>query len=147
MLISFDKDMELGNELIDAQHHMLIMLLKKLDIALKQNLPHKVIMGILLEIKKFTEFHFLCEENLMYELKYPEVVRHEKIHSGLLFQFEVIIAKVNQKQMFADETLDMLYRWVTAHAMHEDGKIVDHIKRNGFLTVGEAQHGLYLGDT
>ena len=147
MLISFDKGMELGNELIDAQHRMLIMLLKKLDIALKQQLPHKMIMGILLEIKKFTEFHFLCEENLMYELKYPEAVKHERIHSGLLFQLELIIAKVNQKQMFADETLDMLYKWIVIHAMHEDAKIVDHIKSCGFLPVGGEQHGLYQSDT
>ena len=145
MLITFDKDMELDNELIDAQHRMLIMLLKKLDVALKRQLSHKVIMGILQEIKKFTEFHFLSEENLMYELKFPEVTKHERIHSGLLFQLDVIIAKVNRKQMFADETLDMLYKWVTAHAMHEDAKIVDYIKRQGFLPVGEKQHGLYSG--
>lgn len=144
MLILFDKDIELGNELIDTQHRMLIMLLKKLDIALKRQLSHKVIMGILLEIKKFTEFHFLCEENMMYELKYPEVTKHEKIHSGLLFQLDIIIAKVNRKQMFADETLDMLYKWVTAHAMHDDARIVDHIKNHGFLPVAEEKHGLYL---
>lgn len=144
MLISWDDNLELGNVLIDTQHRMLVLLLRKLDIALKQKLPHKAIIGITLEIKKFTQFHFLSEENLMHELKYPDVENHENIHSGLLFHLDVIIAKVNRKQEFPDELLDMLLKWVTSHVVHEDMKIVSYIKESRFRPIAEEEYGLYL---
>ena len=59
MLISWKKELEIGNEMIDTQHRMLVLLLKKLNISIKRNMDRKIVMGILLEIKKFTEFHFL----------------------------------------------------------------------------------------
>lgn len=143
MIISWDESLALGNALIDTQHRMLVLLFKKLDIAIKQQLPHKVIMGITLEIKKFAEFHFLSEENLMNELKYPDVTNHEGIHSRLLSQLNVIIAKVNRKEHFPDEMLDMMHAWLTTHALHEDMKIVDHIRKSQFRPIAEEQYGLY----
>lgn len=100
MLIGWKNELEIGNEMIDTQHRMLVLLLRKLDIAVKSSLNHRIIMGVMLEIRKFTEFHFLSEENLMAELRYPGLRDHEKIHSELLSQFNVFIAKTNRPRSF-----------------------------------------------
>ncbi len=56
--IVWQKELEIGNEMIDTQHRMLVLLLRKLEIAFDQQLPHTIIVGICLEIKKFTTFTF-----------------------------------------------------------------------------------------
>jgi hemerythrin-like metal-binding protein len=144
MLIGWKSELELGNEMIDTQHRMLVLLLRKLDIAVKSNLPHKAIMGIMLEIRKFTEFHFLSEENLMSELHYPGLLSHEKIHSDLLSQFNVFIAKINRRQEFPEDILAVIHKWVANHVVDEDLKIAEYVRGSEFRPIAEECYGLYL---
>lgn len=144
MLISWKKELEIGNELIDSQHRMLVMLLRKLDMAFKNQMEHKVIMGVLLEIKLFTEFHFLSEENLMAELGYPELREHEKIHSELLSQVNVYIAKINRKQAFPDDVLATLHSWFANHVVNEDLKLAEYVRNSTMRPIAEEFYGLYL---
>ena len=67
MYIHWDKKLELGNDLIDTQHRMLILLCRKLDIAIKSNVDKKGILRVMLEVKKFSEFH-LPENTIMLNL-------------------------------------------------------------------------------
>lgn len=144
MLISWKKELEIGNEMIDTQHRMLVLLLKKLDLSIKRNMDRKIVMGILLEIKKFTEFHFLSEENLMSELKYPALKEHELIHSQLLSQLNVFIAKINRNQELPEDILDTIHSWVANHVVSEDLKIAQHLKKSEFRPIAEECYGLYL---
>lgn len=144
MQIAWKKELELGNEMIDTQHRMLVLLLKKLDIALSNRLDQKVVMGILLEIKKFTEFHFLSEENLMAELHYPGLLEHERIHSELLAQLNVFIAQINRNQEAPQTILPQIVTWVANHVVSEDLKIAEYVKRSSFRPIAEESYALYL---
>jgi hemerythrin len=144
MLIGWKEELEIGNEMIDTQHRMLVLVLvlRKLDIAIKSSLEHKIIMGILLEIRRFTEFHFLSEENLMSELRYPDLLDHEKIHSNLLSQFNVFIAKINRKEEFAENILPVIH--AASHVANEDLKIARYVGNSEFRPIAEECYGLYL---
>lgn len=144
MLFSWNKDLEIGNEMIDTQHRMLMLLLRKLHIAITHHLDHKFIMGIFLEIKKFTEFHFLSEENLMHELRYPGLEEHEKTHSELLSQLSLFIAKINRHQELPEDTLDVIHTWFANHVVSQDLKIANHLKKSEFRPLAEECYGLYL---
>lgn len=84
MYIHWEKELELGNDLIDTQHRILVLLCRKLDIAIKTQQSEQTVRWIMQELKKFTEFHFVSEENLMYEIGYPGVSDHALIHTELL---------------------------------------------------------------
>ena len=86
MYIHWEKELELGNDLIDTQHRILVLLCRKLDIAIKSNESEQTLRWVMLELRKFTEFHFISEENLMHEIGYPGVDEHSLIHSDLLAQ-------------------------------------------------------------
>jgi hemerythrin-like metal-binding protein len=144
MQINWSKELEIGNEMIDTQHRMLVLLLKKLDIALSSRMDPKIVMGILLEIKKFTEFHFLSEENLMAELRYPGLEAHEKIHSELLAQLNVFIAKINRQQEKPQDILPQIVTWVAHHVASEDIKIAEYVRKSAFRPVAEESYALYL---
>jgi len=144
MQIAWKKELEIGNEMIDTQHRMLVLLLKKLDLAITNRMGEKVVMGILLEIKKFTEFHFLSEENLMSELRYPGLADHERIHSELLGQLNVFIAKINRKQETPEDILPQIVTWVANHVVSEDLKIAEYVKNSTYRPIAEDSYGLYL---
>ncbi|MDD2699812.1 MAG: bacteriohemerythrin [Sideroxydans sp.] len=144
MQIAWTKELEIGNELIDTQHRMLVLLLKKLDIALKSRLGKKVVMGILLEFKKFTEFHFLSEENLMAELRFPGLVEHELVHSNLLCQLNLFIAKINREQEDPEEILQQLVFWVVNHVLSHDMKIAEYLKSSTYRPIAEESYALYI---
>jgi hemerythrin len=101
-------------------------------------------MGIMLEIKKFTEFHFLSEENLMAELHYPGLADHERIHSELLAVLNVFIAKINRKQETPEEILPQIVTWVTNHVVSEDLKIAEYVKSSSFRPIAEECYALYF---
>ena len=144
MQIAWKKELEIGNEMIDTQHRMLVLLLKKLDLALTSRMDQKVVMGIMLEIKKFTEFHFLSEENLMAELRYPGLEDHERIHSELLGVLNVFIAKINRQQEAPEDILPQIVSWVTNHVISEDLKIAEYLKSASYRPIAEESYALYL---
>ncbi|GAB5606121.1 bacteriohemerythrin [Sideroxyarcus sp. TK5] len=144
MQIAWKKELEIGNEMIDTQHRMLVLLLKKLDLAITSRMGEKVVMGVLLEVKKFTEFHFLSEENLMAELRYPGLADHERIHSELLGQLNVFIAKINRKQETPEDILPQIVTWVANHVVSEDLKIAEYVKSSSYRPIAEDCYALYL---
>ena len=76
MYIQWKKEYETGNPLIDAEHRLLVMLFRKLDVAIKTHAPDAIVSRIVLEVSQFVKFHFISEENIMYETKYPSIEGH-----------------------------------------------------------------------
>jgi len=144
MYIKWKKELDLGNDLIDTQHRMLVLLCRKLDIAIKTHEPETTLRSIILELKKFAEFHFLSEENLMHEIDYPETDAHAIIHTGLLRQIDSMLIKINLHRESADELLFFLKEWVANHILHEDSKIAEYITNSHKRPIGESLYSEYL---
>ncbi|MBY0577549.1 MAG: hemerythrin family protein [Burkholderiales bacterium] len=144
MHIYWDKQFEIGNTLIDTEHRMLIMLFRKLDIAIKTRQPHKTILRIIVEAKKFAEFHFISEENLMYELNYPELAKHEVMHSQLLAQLEILISRISHKREFPDDLLFFMNKWLVTHIGKEDSKIALYAMNSEQRPIGEEMYSQFL---
>ncbi|NDU87166.1 MAG: hemerythrin family protein, partial [Ferrovum sp.] len=103
------------------------------------------LLRILLEVKKFSEFHFISEENLMHEIHYPGTEAHELIHSELLSQLEVMIGRVSKKKEFPDDLLYFLNQWILGHIAHEDQHIADYARFSQNRPVAENIYPEYLG--
>ncbi|GAB4118757.1 MAG: hypothetical protein Fur0026_08270 [Sideroxydans sp.] len=126
MYVHWEKELELGNDLIDTQHRMLVLLCRKLDIAIKSQAPEQTLRFVMLELRKFTEFHFVSEENLMHEIGYPGVDEHSLIHSDLLAQLDMAIAKIAHHKEFPEDLLFFLNKWLIQHVVREDLKIAEY---------------------
>jgi hemerythrin len=140
----WSQEMAVGNELIDTQHRMLVLLLRKLELAFQNKLEHKIIVGLCLEIKKFTDFHFLSEENVMREIGYPGFDRHAQNHSHLLFELDVWVKKVNQGSESPSALLRAVSIWMLGHVANDDIRIAEYIKAAGSRALAEQEYGLYL---
>ena len=144
MFIYWDKKLEIGNQLVDTEHRMLIMLFRKLDIAIKTGQSENAIRHVIVEVKKFAEFHFASEENLMREVGYPELSRHEAIHSHLLQQLEVLISRMSRRREFPEDLLFFLSNWTIRHIGLEDQKIADYVRESEARPIAEAIYSHFL---
>ena len=144
MYIHWGDSLELHNELIDTQHRMLVLLCRKLDIAIKSKVPDQRIRWIVLELKKFAEFHFLSEENLMHEVDYPDVDNHALLHTDLLMQLDMMIAKISHHKEFPDDLLHFLNKWLVQHVATEDLKIAEYLRQSAKRPLGEGLYHEYL---
>ena len=144
MYIRWEPGLELDNDLIDIQHRILVMLCRKLDVAIKTKEAEPTILRVILELRKFTEFHFISEENLMSEIGYPGLQDHAAIHTELLAKLDVALAQINQREEFPDDLLYFLNQWVTEHVATEDLKIADFARNSRKRPIGEDLYREYL---
>lgn len=126
----WDEKFEIGNELIDSQHKIFLMLLNKLAITAREPHSKEYLFRVLHELQKYAEFHFLSEENLMIESNYPGLHPHERIHSKILVELEILIDHVVQGRAHANEVVTFVKEWVFNHIANEDTKIAMHIHKH-----------------
>ncbi len=144
MYIHWDDELELGNPLIDTQHRILVLLCRKLDIAIKTREDEQTQFRVILELKKFTEFHFISEENLMREIGFPLLEQHAQIHTGLLLQLDHALANIHHHREFPDDLLFFLNKWLMFHVTHDDLKIAEYMKSGAKRPIGESLYDDYL---
>jgi hemerythrin-like metal-binding protein len=144
MYIHWESGLELNNDLIDTQHRILVLLCRKLDIAIKTKESAQSIRWILIELKKFTEFHFVSEENLMHEIGYPDVDNHALIHADLLMQLDMGLARISHHKEFPEDLLYFLNKWLVKHVVKEDLKIAEFVLNSKKRPIGEELYELFL---
>lgn len=145
MFVQWKPELELGNSLIDTQHRMLMLLCRKLDIAIKTRQSEQTIQRVMLELKKFTEFHFISEQNLMHEIGYPDVVAHTQIHTTLLIDLQVELSRIRHRAEFPEDLLYTVYNWFSNHVVNEDLKIAEFFKNSSDRPIGENLYAQFLG--
>jgi hemerythrin-like metal-binding protein len=126
MYIQWKKSLELNNDLIDTQHRIEVFLCRKLDIAIKSRRPDQIVRWQMRELRLFTEFHFISEENFMNEIGYPGARVHAMIHTDLLMQLDMMLAKIAHHREFPEDMLYFLNKWLAQHIVKEDLKIVSY---------------------
>ncbi len=144
MYIHWEKKYETGQPLIDAEHRLLVMLFRKLDVAIKTKESETSINRIVTEVAKFVEFHFVSEENLMYETGYPGIEGHKELHKKLLKELNDTIRKLNRRQEFPDDILYFLSDWLYNHIAHHDQLLAKHVEETITRPVAEMIYPEYL---
>ncbi len=135
----------MSNALIDTQHRMQMLLCRKLEIAIKTAQPEQTIQRVILELKKFAEFHFISEQNLMHEIGYPQVAEHAQIHNTLLIDLQVELSKIRYHSAFPDDLMAPVYAWFNNHVVEEDLKVAEFAKTSAQRPIGEELYPQYLG--
>lgn len=143
MYIRWSDELAIGNALIDTQHRMLMLLCRKLDIAIKTQQSSQAIQRVMLEVKKFAEFHFVSEQNLMHEIGYPQVHAHSQLHMNLLVELQMELSKIQHRTEFPEDLLYSLNQWLTSHIQEEDIKIADYLRNCPARPIGDTLYSEY----
>lgn len=144
MYIQWKKSYETGHPLIDAEHRLLVMLFRKLDVAIKTREAETTVSRIVQEVKQYVKFHFTSEENLMYETNYPGIEGHIAIHTHLLVELNNMMSKLTLHEEFPEDVLDFLSDWLTNHIAHHDQLLAKHVGSATDRPVAELIYPEYL---
>jgi len=124
----WEKRYEIGHSRIDFEHQIFVDLIQKIAHEVKLGTNKKYMERLLYEIRKYTEFHFISEENIMYSINYPEYETHKKLHEGLLETFSQQLMGIELNEQTIDTFLDFLGGWFVNHTLNEDKKIANFVK-------------------
>ena len=144
MFIRWTPTLETGEPLIDAQHRMLVLLFRKLDVAIKMPASDQAINATISEIRRFVEFHFVSEENLMRETGFPGLEEHQAQHVKLLAQLKRLLLNVVTGTEFPEDLLYFLNDWLVQHIGSEDQRVAGHIKRSSSRPIAEVIYPEFL---
>ena len=110
-------------EYVDLQHRYFLDLINRIrknfnetnDVAYKGKL--------IIELKKYADFHFTSEENIATSCNLPGVSNHHQRHSEILEEFNHRAEDLNKGLTTVDEFLGFLTDWFVGHTIYEDQKL------------------------
>ncbi len=74
--------------------------------------------------------HFDTEENIMIQVKYPEIEEHKKVHADLVEQIKIKAGKLRVELLFDSlEVFAFLRAWLNDHLLEEDSKLAEYLHK------------------
>ena len=125
MAIEWHDSYRLGDSEIDAQHHMLFVLVNALFSASEKSGLTEAFANLL----RHTQEHFAHEEKSMLQMGYPGMKAHVEQHNTLMSKL------ANVSEIIADYSTDManlesfLSAWLFNHIETMDAQLVSYIRR------------------
>ncbi|MDR1971348.1 MAG: hemerythrin family protein [Treponema sp.] len=133
-MYTWDKDLEVGNQLIDTQHKQLIDALNAFLKASSEKKSNEELKKSLDFLNDYTIKHFYEEEQLQKKYEYPDYENHRKLHEALkkvVRDLQVqLIMKGPSESLFNDVKVKV-GDWLIAHIKSQDTRIGAHLKSKG----------------
>lgn len=125
--IVWDQKFAVGHERIDHEHQVFLDLIKNASLAGEEETPKEKVVRLLNEVRKYAEFHFYSEENVMLDLAYPDYEEHKREHQALLAVLEDRVHDYKNDRVELDEIVEFLFDWFALHTTGTDKKLTRHI--------------------
>lgn len=130
--MEWNKSLETGIELIDAQHEELISRIDKLELGLYKGRATPELARLLEYMESYVTEHFETEEKLMLEVNYPGYAQH--VHEHNLFRETMIniIESCKEKGLDSYLAIDVdrqMRKWFENHILKTDMAYVPYLKK------------------
>ena len=137
--ITFEKDLILGSEQIDEQHHALFRLTHAVNQLLDTTPSREEIEVRALELEAYVKEHLGFEEALLSKNGYGNFPSHKKLHDDFAQTANKMRIKMSDPstsnfQQAARELFEILLNWLVTHIMIEDRAAKDYM--------GPGEHGI-----
>ena len=123
MEFEWQLDFETGNEYVDLQHRYFVDLINRVGTNFKNTDDVAYKEKLIIELRKYADFHFTSEENIATSCNLPGVSSHHQRHVELLEEFHHHAEDLNKGSKTADEFLEFLTDWLIGHTIYEDKKL------------------------
>lgn len=131
-LLTWDRSITTGLNVIDQQHKQLVDLINDLHRAMKQGSSVTEAGRILDRLISYTASHFATEEKLFQQHNYPEFSRHKKQHDKLVEQVVDFQKEFNNgNAVLSAELMNFLREWLVGHIKKADMEYVPFLKKCG----------------
>jgi len=119
-----DHVLSVGIDEIDDDHRILVDLFNILNHSVKDGDAPDYLEAVLEELINCTVWHFSHEERLMLKYDYVGMAGHKTEHQELIESAKELQQKILEADKpVADEELEFLERWLTAHILTADMRL------------------------
>lgn len=112
-----------GNIEVDLQHQYFIQLVHRLNDELNNTTDKDYHNKLLWELKKYVDFHFQSEENILQRIGVKNLERLSDSHSNLSTDLAVNIQSAMMGMTTPEEIVSFLAHWFINHTVYEDREI------------------------
>jgi hemerythrin len=127
-MLQWSDSYSMGHERIDFEHRIFLGLLNEYQTARRDGGAKEGLLRILNEIASYARFHFLSEENLMEDIRYPQLDEHKHLHKTLIEALGNMRLGLEYDLMTAARIEQSLLDCFSQHFIVEDGKIGRYVK-------------------
>lgn len=130
-LTEWDNRYELGIQKIDDHHRVLVELLNKTYDMVLYSTSKNEIQTILLELTKYTDYHFDTEEQMMKEAGFTGLKTHITKHRTFKKQIDVLIQnQLSESPYINSDIVLFLWDWLQKHILKYDKKLITFLLQN-----------------
>ena len=122
-LIAWNDDYSIGVPQIDEHHQHLFFLANRFyDIFVKEA-PSQDLNPLFEDLIDYIIYHFVAEEQLMQEHRFPHYEMHKKEHENLSQRLVELDKQYSvDKKHLLIETVVFLYNWLASHIVQSDAE-------------------------
>ncbi len=121
-IIEWNENLEVGHFEIDSQHRLFVGIINRITEKVDAGTEKEMVESLLVELLKYTEFHFCSEENFMIEHKYPELLAHKREHEDVLATLRNRVFSLKYDYIDFDQLRKFLVDWFALHTSITDAK-------------------------
>jgi hemerythrin-like metal-binding protein len=119
--LTWRKQYESGNAVIDGQHQLLFNVSTALLNAILESRPSSEITVLLDLLLKDVGHHLLTEEKVLADLHHPISIEHKTVHDHLLGRLKSIVGKYRSGTLLFGELIEFVtYDFIAQHIVTED---------------------------
>ena len=130
--IEWNDGLSVGIPEIDADHKRFILLVSELNQSIVEGMDVDDIVKRLLLIIDDAVQHFVHEERLFKEWKYPDVDDHARKHAGIIKMLQTVMGTVDARTLLPEwiEIGLAIKETLTAHILTSDMKYAEFYRKN-----------------
>ena len=125
--VAWNKKFEVGHERIDFEHKIFLNLIRDASRLPEVGVSRERVIRHLDEIVKYAVFHFTSEENIMFDVSYPDIENHKHEHARLIALFDERTHQYREGQIGLDEVVAFLFEWFALHTTQVDTRLAGFI--------------------
>lgn len=131
-IITWNNEMSVGVEVLDAQHRKIIWLINNVHEAMISGKEKAFLAEIFDELVLYTGYHFGAEEKFFQQFGYAATDSHVQDHVALTRKVVALKKAFENDEILIDlETLNFLKDWLTVHIMKVDKQYSSFLNSKG----------------
>jgi len=121
---------ETGHPRIDFEHRIFLDLILQIETDLFENAPPDQIERRIIELYKYTDFHFFSEESIMIDVAFPDIDAHRRNHELLLDELRGFSGSLSVETLRKKDIVGFLIEWFSFHTAGEDIRLAVYVRES-----------------
>jgi len=130
--ITWDRNLETGNEEIDGQHRELFHRIDKLLAASREKRSREEVAQTLTFLGDYVVQHFAAEERMMGAADYPDLEAHRAEHARFVQEFGILYREFKAEgptTLFIIRVGNRVTNWLREHIYRTDRQLVEYLRQ------------------